>query len=184
MKHAKDPGKKSPSQVLEIFKNEGGAHSSRDYYLDGGKRSPRRAWPLGTGTASSSVPCPRASSLTAGVHDETGRKGRSGKARRRFRGSRPGMCASSHHSLAGCKNRFLFYPYRDLVATPAHAGIGYEDVTIPAAEDGVRLNAWWVPCPGARGTVLFCHGNGGEHLVPCRYHRDFSSFDRPQCPGL
>lgn len=36
VKHAKDPGKKSPSQVLEIVRNEGGAYSFREYYLDGG----------------------------------------------------------------------------------------------------------------------------------------------------
>lgn len=27
------------------------------------------------------------------------------------------------------------------------------------AEDGVRLNAWWLPAPPAAGTVLFFHGN-------------------------
>ncbi len=61
----------------------------------------------------------------------------------------------------GCKNRFLFYPLMEIVATPADAGIEYEDVYFNAG-DGVRLNAWWVPAQGARGTVLFCHGNGGN----------------------
>ncbi|MBN2080084.1 MAG: alpha/beta hydrolase [Spirochaetes bacterium] len=65
-------------------------------------------------------------------------------------------------ALCGCKNRLLFYPYGEIVATPADAGIEYEDVYFPAAVDGVRLNAWWVPLAGARGTVLFCHGNGGN----------------------
>ena len=69
------------------------------------------------------------------------------------------LCAGL--ALCGCKNRFLFYPYGTIVATPAAAGIEYEDVYY-RAEDGVRLHAWWVPAPGARGTVLFCHGNGGN----------------------
>lgn len=65
-------------------------------------------------------------------------------------------------AAGGCANRFLYYPSRAMVATPARAGIEYEDVYFPAAGDGVRLNAWWVPLAGARGTVLFCHGNGGN----------------------
>ncbi len=65
-------------------------------------------------------------------------------------------------AAGGCANRFLYYPFRAMIATPEQAGIEYEDVYFPAAGDGVRLNAWWVPLTGARGTVLFCHGNGGN----------------------
>src|SRR5208283_535262 len=28
--------------------------------------------------------------------------------------------------------------------------------------DGVKISGWWVPAEQARGTVLFCHGNGGN----------------------
>jgi fermentation-respiration switch protein FrsA (DUF1100 family) len=28
--------------------------------------------------------------------------------------------------------------------------------------DGTRIHAWWCPCPGAGGAVLFCHGNAGD----------------------
>ncbi|MBN1496171.1 MAG: alpha/beta hydrolase [Spirochaetes bacterium] len=60
-----------------------------------------------------------------------------------------------------CKNRFLFYPYREIVAVPSDEGFTYEDVYFRAS-DGVRLNGWWVPAGKGRGAVLFCHGNGGN----------------------
>ncbi len=39
--------------------------------------------------------------------------------------------------------------------------LAYEDVTLRTA-DGVQLAAWYIPAAEARGTVLFCHGNGGN----------------------
>jgi pimeloyl-ACP methyl ester carboxylesterase len=60
-----------------------------------------------------------------------------------------------------CKNRYLFHPYKQIVATPASIGLAYEDVYF-TADDGVRLNGWWVPALPSRGTVLFCHGNAGN----------------------
>lgn len=60
-----------------------------------------------------------------------------------------------------CKNRYLFHPYKEIVATPASIGLSFEDVYFTTA-DAVRLNAWWVPAAGARATVLVCHGNGGN----------------------
>ena len=60
-------------------------------------------------------------------------------------------------------NSLLFFPAREILATPAQAGIPFEDVAIETA-DGERLHAWWVPaCPGpARRHVLLCHGNAGN----------------------
>lgn len=46
-------------------------------------------------------------------------------------------------------------------ATPADAGLVYESVTL-TTEDGLKLDAWYVPAPDARGVVLFCHGNAGN----------------------
>jgi len=60
-----------------------------------------------------------------------------------------------------CKNRFLFYPYREIVSLPSDEGFTYEDVYFRAS-DGVRLNGWWVPAGKSSGVVLFCHGNGGN----------------------
>ncbi len=55
--------------------------------------------------------------------------------------------------------RSLYAPSRVLDATPATLGLAYEDVDF-FAEDGVRLHGWWIPHPEARGTILYCHGNG------------------------
>lgn len=55
----------------------------------------------------------------------------------------------------------VFFPERALVATPAAAGLGYEDVWLTTA-DGVRLHGWLTPAVGARFLVVFCHGNAGN----------------------
>lgn len=55
---------------------------------------------------------------------------------------------------------FLYFPTRALAATPADAGLTYEDVTFVAA-DGVAIHAWFVPGP-ADLTVLWFHGNAGN----------------------
>ncbi len=56
--------------------------------------------------------------------------------------------------------RFIFYPQRELVATPAELGLSFEDVSFRSA-DGVRLHGWYVP--GERDvTWLWFHGNGGN----------------------
>lgn len=52
-------------------------------------------------------------------------------------------------------------PTRQIQATPATLGIGYEPVTLDT-EDGIRLGAWYLDNPTGRGTVLFCHGNAGN----------------------
>jgi fermentation-respiration switch protein FrsA (DUF1100 family) len=59
--------------------------------------------------------------------------------------------------------KLLYYPEigRDIVATPADAGLDYESVEI-ATSDGNMLQGWFVPVPDATGTVLFLHGNAGN----------------------
>jgi fermentation-respiration switch protein FrsA (DUF1100 family) len=52
-------------------------------------------------------------------------------------------------------------PSRDVVVTPAEAGLAYESVTI-TTEDGVTLDGWFVPVSQARGLLLFFHGNAGN----------------------
>ena len=56
--------------------------------------------------------------------------------------------------------RFIFYPQRELVATPAELGLTFEDVRFPAS-DGVGLHGWYVPGEGDV-TWLWFHGNGGN----------------------
>lgn len=54
-----------------------------------------------------------------------------------------------------------FFPIRELGTTPTHWGLDYEDVNFTTA-DGVALHGWYIPRRGARRTVLFFHGNGGN----------------------
>lgn len=64
-------------------------------------------------------------------------------------------------TLLFMQSRMLYRPVRDIAFTPAEQNLEYEDVTFRSA-DGVTLTGWYVPAAGARFTVLFCHGNGGN----------------------
>lgn len=59
------------------------------------------------------------------------------------------------------QDRLVYFPARELEATPRALGVDYEDVWL-TTEDGVRLHGWFVASPAARATVLFFHGNGGN----------------------
>ena len=59
------------------------------------------------------------------------------------------------------QDRLLYFPTRELEATPAALGLAFEDVYFRAA-DGIQLHGWYIPAPQARATMLFCHGNAGN----------------------
>ena len=61
------------------------------------------------------------------------------------------------------QSHLVFFPGtgREAVLTPQSYGMRFESVEIRTA-DGESLAAWWVPAEGARGTVLFFHGNAGN----------------------
>lgn len=59
------------------------------------------------------------------------------------------------------QNRLVYFPVRNLDATPRALGFDYEDVWV-TTEDGLRLHGWFVPAPSARATILHFHGNGGN----------------------
>ncbi len=59
------------------------------------------------------------------------------------------------------QDRYVYYPYKDLVATPGRAGLDFEEVWFKT-EDGVRLHGWYVPAGNANHTLLFFHGNAGN----------------------
>jgi len=59
----------------------------------------------------------------------------------------------------------LYFPMPATGVTPAQAGLAWDDLVF-AAEDGVRLHAWWIPAARGAGAptaahVLLCHGNAG-----------------------
>ena len=55
----------------------------------------------------------------------------------------------------------IFFPMRQMEGTPSDMGLAYEDVYFETS-DGVKLNGWFIPAEGARGTVLYFHGNAGN----------------------
>jgi len=60
--------------------------------------------------------------------------------------------------------RSMVYPAPPRLAgdwTPS--GLGHEEVDFLSG-DGTRLHGWFLECPSAHGTMLFCHGNG-EHVA-------------------
>jgi fermentation-respiration switch protein FrsA (DUF1100 family) len=65
--------------------------------------------------------------------------------------------------LCGClvEERFIYYPAATIERTPADAGLKYDDVFFTTS-DGVRLNGWFVPYPGAQVTLHWSHGNAGN----------------------
>ena len=64
---------------------------------------------------------------------------------------------------------FIFFPERELKATPKDIGLEFEDVFF-STEDGVKLHGWYVPADGDV-TLLWFHGNAGnvgnrlEHML-------------------
>jgi hypothetical protein len=65
--------------------------------------------------------------------------------------------------LSGCRvdKNFIFFPDRDITTTPFDVGLRYDDLTL-TTKDHVRINAWFVPYPNAKTTLLWFHGNGGN----------------------
>lgn len=59
------------------------------------------------------------------------------------------------------ENRVIFYPLKGIEFTPEFVGLAFEDVYL-TANDGVKLNGWFIPKDQASYTILFCHGNAGN----------------------
>jgi fermentation-respiration switch protein FrsA (DUF1100 family) len=86
---------------------------------------------------------------------------------------------------------FIYFPSRELIATPAQVGVAYQDRWI-TTEDGVTVHAWYLPNPTARYTILAFHGNGGNLgdrvALYARWHRlglavfalDYRGYGRSQ----
>ena len=54
----------------------------------------------------------------------------------------------------------VYFPERELSATPADVGLDFEDVSLTAA-DGTKLHGWHVPGESST-TLLWLHGNAGN----------------------
>lgn len=63
--------------------------------------------------------------------------------------------------LVAAEDWLVYHPVpaaRDWTPSPS---ADIQDVELLAA-DGTRLHAWWLPCEGATGAVLCCHGKGSN----------------------
>lgn len=59
------------------------------------------------------------------------------------------------------QDSMLYYPVREISATPADIGLSFETVALRTA-DGITISAWFIPSERQRGALIFCHGNGGN----------------------
>jgi len=76
------------------------------------------------------------------------------------------------------QSRFVYFPTRDILATPLDAGLEYEDIYFNTP-DGIKLNGWFIPADGRKLTVLILHGNGGNISHRLELVRVFNSIDLP-----
>jgi hypothetical protein len=69
------------------------------------------------------------------------------------------LCAAA--GLSSCSG-YLFYPAKQIYATPDLFNFSYRDVFIDIS-DGPTLHGWWVESEhDAQGVVYYLHGNGGN----------------------
>ncbi|MEA3508385.1 MAG: alpha/beta hydrolase [Synergistota bacterium] len=77
------------------------------------------------------------------------------------------ICIAAATWLAVCavawlfQGRIIYQPRERLVMTPADVGIPYEDLMLET-DDGVVVNAWFLPLEHSEKALLFCHGNAGN----------------------
>src|SRR5262245_31716291 len=80
------------------------------------------------------------------------------------RGARLAVAAAARAGIVvigmGIEESILYFPTRELAASPRDYGLEAEDLR-PVSEDGVSLFGWWIRGAGRRA-VLFFHGNAGN----------------------
>ena len=59
------------------------------------------------------------------------------------------------------QSSFIYYPERTISTDPSNIGLSFKNVSFETT-DRVKLFGWFIPCDGARGVILFCHGNAGN----------------------
>lgn len=55
----------------------------------------------------------------------------------------------------------LYYPSKQIEATPKDINLKYEDIYF-SSEDNIELHGWFIPSEGAKLSMIFVHGNGGN----------------------
>ena len=59
------------------------------------------------------------------------------------------------------QSNFVFHPEDSIISTPDILSLEYKELTLNTI-DNIEINAWWIPHPEARATLLFLHGNAGN----------------------
>ncbi|MEE9441512.1 MAG: alpha/beta hydrolase [candidate division Zixibacteria bacterium] len=59
------------------------------------------------------------------------------------------------------QHKMVYFPSYTISVTPQEANLEYEDLYL-TTNDGVKINAWYVPTDSSRATIILCHGNGGN----------------------
>jgi len=62
--------------------------------------------------------------------------------------------------LRALEPRLLYFPDRQLIATPAVYRLAFDDLVL-RDQDGTKIHAWLIPALH-KHTILFCHGNAGN----------------------
>lgn len=55
----------------------------------------------------------------------------------------------------------LYYPVKQIEATPKSVGLSYQDLTFETSDDQ-KINAWFIPGDAKAPVIYFLHGNGGN----------------------
>jgi fermentation-respiration switch protein FrsA (DUF1100 family) len=65
-------------------------------------------------------------------------------------------------ALRAVLGTLLYFPSREILESPAEAGLGFRDLALET-EDGEQLHGWWIGSGrSVAGHLVFCHGNGGN----------------------
>ncbi len=59
------------------------------------------------------------------------------------------------------QRKLTYNPEKRMYITPQAVGLLYEEAAFNT-EDGQTIRGWYVPCPGAKITILSCHGKSGN----------------------
>lgn len=59
------------------------------------------------------------------------------------------------------QSALLYFPSREIFATPDLIGLTYDPVNFTTADD-ILLHGWYLPATHPQGTLLFFHGNAGN----------------------
>ncbi|NUM55950.1 MAG: alpha/beta hydrolase [Candidatus Hydrogenedentes bacterium] len=69
----------------------------------------------------------------------------------------------------------IYQSAREVTRTPGDFGWAFENIVMPV--NGETTTGWYLPMENARGTILLCHGNGGNvgsHLDVTRLFREMN----------